>query len=219
MSIRILARTTILAGLVLASAAAADADVFLKVDGAPGEATQRGFEGQIVLTGASMNISSFPMPDPDGLVDIVALHQCRPDLHQQGAGPLLAQADDVGGGRRAARHDRDHIHVRPAHGPAAERRGEVDTRRRRSPLLQRLPGRQLTATRRAKPSRSATPRCATSTFGKDCEGSALGHDGRGEVVRPGQPALPVRRGLPLTNEARDQASLTCLIHRELTGLC
>jgi type VI secretion system Hcp family effector len=71
MSIRILARTAILTGAVLASAAAADADVFLKVDGAPGEATQRGFEGQIVLTSASMNISSFPMPDPDGLVDSV----------------------------------------------------------------------------------------------------------------------------------------------------
>jgi type VI secretion system Hcp family effector len=71
MSIRILARTTIVAGVAMASAAAANADVFMKVDGVPGDAGQRGFEGQITLTGASMNISNFTMPDPDGLVESV----------------------------------------------------------------------------------------------------------------------------------------------------
>jgi type VI secretion system Hcp family effector len=71
MSIRILARATIVAGLAMASAAAANADVFMKVDGVPGDAGQRGFEGQIMLTGASMNISNYSMPDPDGLVESI----------------------------------------------------------------------------------------------------------------------------------------------------
>lgn len=71
MSIRILARTTVVAGIAMASAAAASADVLMKVDGVPGDAGQRGFEGQIMLTGASMNISSYVMPDPDGLVESV----------------------------------------------------------------------------------------------------------------------------------------------------
>lgn len=71
MSIPILARTAVLAGLVLGSAAAANADVFLKLERVPGDAVQRGFEGQILLSGASMNVSSFVMPDPDGLADQV----------------------------------------------------------------------------------------------------------------------------------------------------
>jgi type VI secretion system Hcp family effector len=71
MSIRILARATIVAGLAMASAATANADVFMKVDGAPGDTVQRGFEGQIMLTGASMNISNYSMPDPDGLVESI----------------------------------------------------------------------------------------------------------------------------------------------------
>lgn len=71
MSIRILARTTIVAGIAMASAAAANADVFMKVEGVPGDAGQRGFEGQIMLTGASMNISNYSMPDPDGLVESI----------------------------------------------------------------------------------------------------------------------------------------------------
>jgi type VI secretion system Hcp family effector len=71
MSIRILARTAIVAGVAMALATAANADVFMKVDGVPGDAGQRGFEGQIMLTGASMNISNFTMPDPDGLVESV----------------------------------------------------------------------------------------------------------------------------------------------------
>lgn len=71
MSIRTFARTTILAGIALAAAGAANADVFLKVEGTPGDAVQKGFEGQISLTGANMNISSFVMPDPEGLVESV----------------------------------------------------------------------------------------------------------------------------------------------------
>lgn len=73
MSIRTFARTTILtgilAGLVMAAAGAASADVFLKVDGTPGEAMQRGFEGQIQISGASLNLSNFIAPDPSGLAD------------------------------------------------------------------------------------------------------------------------------------------------------
>lgn len=71
MSIRTFARTSILSAIALAGVGAANADVFLKVEGAPGESSQRGFEGQIQVNGASMNISSFAMPDPEGLVDQV----------------------------------------------------------------------------------------------------------------------------------------------------
>lgn len=71
MSIRTFARTSILAGIALAAAGAANADVFLKVEGTPGDALQKGFEGQITLSGANMSISNFVMPDPDGLVDSV----------------------------------------------------------------------------------------------------------------------------------------------------
>ncbi|HEY7798767.1 MAG TPA: type VI secretion system tube protein Hcp [Hyphomonadaceae bacterium] len=71
MSIRILARTVVMAAIVVTSAAAANADVFMKVDGVPGDAGQRGFEGQITLSGASMNISNYSMPDPDGLVESI----------------------------------------------------------------------------------------------------------------------------------------------------
>ena len=71
MSIRTFARTSILSAVALAGAGAANADVFLKVDGTPGEAAVKGFEGQITVSGASMNVSSFVMPDPDGLADQV----------------------------------------------------------------------------------------------------------------------------------------------------
>jgi type VI protein secretion system component Hcp len=71
MSIRILARTAVVAAIVVTSASAANADVFMKVDGVPGDAGQRGFEGQITLSGASMNISNYSMPDPDGLVESI----------------------------------------------------------------------------------------------------------------------------------------------------
>ena len=69
MSIRTFARTSILSAIALAGADAASADVFLKIEGTPGEATLRGFEGQISVGGASMNVSSFTMPDPEGLTD------------------------------------------------------------------------------------------------------------------------------------------------------
>jgi type VI secretion system Hcp family effector len=69
MNIRTFARTSILSAIALAGAGAASADVFLKIEGTPGESAQRGFEGQILINGASMNISSFAMPDPEGLVD------------------------------------------------------------------------------------------------------------------------------------------------------
>jgi type VI secretion system Hcp family effector len=71
MSIRTLARTALLSGITLAVAGAASADVFMKVEGTPGEALQHGFEGQIVLNGASLNISNFVVPDPDGVADTV----------------------------------------------------------------------------------------------------------------------------------------------------
>jgi len=71
MSIRTFARISMLSAIALGCAGAASADVFLKIDGTPGEATLRGFEGQIAVGGASMNVSSFTMPDPDGLTDQV----------------------------------------------------------------------------------------------------------------------------------------------------
>lgn len=71
MTIRNFARTSILSAIALAGAGAANADVFLKVQGAPGDAGQRGFEGQIQVSGASMNVSSFVTPDPEGVVDTV----------------------------------------------------------------------------------------------------------------------------------------------------
>lgn len=71
MSIRNFVRTGVLAGVALAAAGVANADVFMKVEGTPGDAMQRGFEGQIMLSGASMNISSFVMPDPEGIADTI----------------------------------------------------------------------------------------------------------------------------------------------------
>ena len=71
MSIRRFARTALLAGIIMASAGAANADVFLKVEGTQGDAMQRGFEGQILLSGASINISNFVSPDPEGVADSI----------------------------------------------------------------------------------------------------------------------------------------------------
>jgi len=71
MSIRSFVRTAAVAGIAMAAAGAANADVFMKVEGTPGDAMQRGFEGQILLTGASMNISNFVTPDPEGIADTV----------------------------------------------------------------------------------------------------------------------------------------------------
>ena len=71
MSIRSLARFGILSAIALAGAGAANADVFLKVSSLQGDAVQRGFEGQIQLTGATMSVSSWTQPDPSGIADTV----------------------------------------------------------------------------------------------------------------------------------------------------
>jgi type VI secretion system Hcp family effector len=71
MSIRNFARFSILSAIALAGVGAANADVFLKIQGAPGDAVQQGFQGQIQVSGASMNVSSFTGPDPEGLSDQV----------------------------------------------------------------------------------------------------------------------------------------------------
>jgi type VI protein secretion system component Hcp len=49
-------RAALLASAAFALCGTAGADVFMKVAGAPGDATVRGFEEQIALTGASLNI-------------------------------------------------------------------------------------------------------------------------------------------------------------------
>lgn len=69
--IRAFTRLTLLSVAALASAGAASADIFLKTTTASGDATQRGFEGQIAITGVNMGISSFTMPDPEGFQDEV----------------------------------------------------------------------------------------------------------------------------------------------------
>ena len=69
--IRAFTRLSLLSVAALASAGAASADIFLKTATTSGDATQRGFEGQIAVTGVNMGISSFTMPDPEGLVDEV----------------------------------------------------------------------------------------------------------------------------------------------------
>lgn len=65
------ARLSILSAIALAGAGAANADVFLKTSLVGGDASQRGFEGQIEITGASMNVSSFVMPDPEAVEETV----------------------------------------------------------------------------------------------------------------------------------------------------
>src|SRR5262249_37507711 len=60
------ARAALVAGIALAAVGAANADVFMKVASAPGDTTARGFEGQILLNGATMNVSNMVLPDPDG---------------------------------------------------------------------------------------------------------------------------------------------------------
>jgi type VI protein secretion system component Hcp len=78
MSIRNVARFGILAAIALAGAGAANADVFLKVQSLQGDAIQRGFEGQIQLTGAAMSVSSWTAPDPSGLGDTVRTTSVSP---------------------------------------------------------------------------------------------------------------------------------------------
>lgn len=69
--IRAFARLSLLSVAALASAGAASADIFLKTATASGDATQRGFEGQIEINGVNMSISTYTMPDPDGFRDEV----------------------------------------------------------------------------------------------------------------------------------------------------
>lgn len=67
MTIRVLARAALAAGVALSVAGAAGADVFMKAANVPGDALQRGFEEQVALTGASLSISSYYNPEPEGL--------------------------------------------------------------------------------------------------------------------------------------------------------
>jgi type VI secretion system Hcp family effector len=70
MTIRSIARFSILSAIALAGVGAANADVFLKIPSLKGPSTQRGFEGQIVVTGASMSVSSYTVPSGDGVSDV-----------------------------------------------------------------------------------------------------------------------------------------------------
>ena len=78
MSIRNVARFSILSAIALAGAGAANADVFLKVTSLQGGAVQRGFEGQIELGGATMSVSSWTAPDPTGIGDTVRTTSVSP---------------------------------------------------------------------------------------------------------------------------------------------
>lgn len=69
MTIRSIARISILSAIALAGAGAASADVFLKIPSVKGGSTQRGFEGQIAVAGASMTVSSYTTPSVDGVGD------------------------------------------------------------------------------------------------------------------------------------------------------
>ena len=70
MTFRSIARLSILSAIALAGVGAANADVFLKVPSLKGASTQRGFEGQIAVTGASMSVSSYTVPSGDGVSDV-----------------------------------------------------------------------------------------------------------------------------------------------------
>ncbi len=59
-------RAAMLAGAALAVAGAAHADTFMKVTGAPGGATAKGFETQIVLSGASLSVMNMPAYTDEG---------------------------------------------------------------------------------------------------------------------------------------------------------
>jgi type VI secretion system Hcp family effector len=71
MTIRSIARLSILSAIALAGAGVASADVFLKTTTLQGDANQRGFEGQIQIGGATLSISSWDAPDPTGVGDTV----------------------------------------------------------------------------------------------------------------------------------------------------
>jgi type VI protein secretion system component Hcp len=71
MNIRSITRISILSAIALAGAGAANADVFLKISSLKGDAVQKGFEGQIQISGASMSVASWTAPDPSGAADTV----------------------------------------------------------------------------------------------------------------------------------------------------
>lgn len=68
--VRAAALNAAMAGFVFAAAGAANAEIFLKVANAPGDATQRGFEDQVLITGASLSIMNMVSPDPEGLAEV-----------------------------------------------------------------------------------------------------------------------------------------------------
>jgi type VI protein secretion system component Hcp len=78
MMIRTFTRIGILSAVALASAGAASADIFLKTSAAQGDATHRGFEGQIALGGVNMGIYTVTMPDPEGFQDEVRTTSVTP---------------------------------------------------------------------------------------------------------------------------------------------
>lgn len=55
----------------LAGAGAASADIYLRTPLTPGDVIRPGFEGQIALTGVSMNVSSLSLPDPEGIAPAI----------------------------------------------------------------------------------------------------------------------------------------------------
>lgn len=62
----LLVRAAAVSALVAVCGGSAGADTFLKMKGAAGDAYQRGFEQQILLTGASLSVMSTPDFGPDG---------------------------------------------------------------------------------------------------------------------------------------------------------
>jgi type VI secretion system Hcp family effector len=54
------------AAIAVLSAGAASAEVYMKAAGAPGEATAKGYEQQITLAGASLNVSNMMVLGEDG---------------------------------------------------------------------------------------------------------------------------------------------------------
>lgn len=73
MSIVRIARVVAVSGLAMVvaglAAGAANADVFMKLPGAAGDVTVKGFEQQVALTGASLSVSTIPSYSPDGEVN------------------------------------------------------------------------------------------------------------------------------------------------------
>ena len=69
MTTRSFIRAAMIAGATVAMAGAAHADVFMKVASTPGDASAKGFEEQISLIGATLNIMSTLDYGPDGLAD------------------------------------------------------------------------------------------------------------------------------------------------------